>query len=184
MPIDGALPGISEALRQLHRPDDESHLAKARARFVFQELLVMQLALAMRRRRLTTDLRAPPLPPSAMIDARILNRFPFELTGDQRKAIEEIGSDMSRQFPMNRLLQGDVGSGKTVVAIYAMMLAVATGHQAVIMAPTEILARQHHRTLSRILADSRVRIGLLCGSLTDSERREVLRPPQQEKSIC
>ncbi len=171
----GALPGITAALHQLHRPDDEQHLAAARTRFVFQELFVMQLALAMRRRKLTTDLRAPPLPPNAMIDARIVNRFPFQLTGDQRKAIEEIGRDMSRQFPMNRLLQGDVGSGKTVVAIYAMMLTVAGGHQAVIMAPTEVLARQHFRTLSRTLAESRVRLGLLCGSLTASERREVLR---------
>ncbi len=175
VPIEGTLPGIAQALMQLHRPDDESHLAAARTRFVFQELFVMQLALAMRRRMLTTDLRAPPLPPSAMIDARILNRFPFELTGDQRRVIEEIGRDMSRQFPMNRLLQGDVGSGKTVIAIYAMMLTVADGHQAVMMAPTEVLARQHYRTLSQTLTGSRVRIGLLCGSLTDAERREVLR---------
>ncbi len=107
----------------------------------------MQLALAMRRRRLTTELRSPPLPSSAIIDARIVNRFPFELTDDQKQAIAEIRGDMSRQFPMNRLLQGDVGSGKTVVAIYAMMLAVANRYQAVLMAPTEVLARQHYETL-------------------------------------
>ncbi len=172
--IEGSLPGISAALQQLHRPDDEPHLQSARARFVFQELFVMQLALAMRRRKLTTELRAPPLPPTAMIDARILNRFPFELTADQKRAIDQIGRDMSRQFPMNRLLQGDVGSGKTVVAIYAMMLTVAHSHQAVLMAPTEVLARQHYQTLSLTLAESRVRIGLLCGSLTGSERRKVL----------
>ena len=83
--------------------------------------------------------------------------------------------DMSRQFPMNRMLQGDVGSGKTVVAVYAMMLAVAKGHQAVMMAPTEVLARQHHETLRNMLAESRVRIGLLCGSLTSEQRREVIR---------
>lgn len=82
---------------------------------------------------------------------------------------------MSRQFPMNRLLQGDVGSGKTVVALYAMLLAVAHRHQAVLMAPTEILARQHHATLGATLAKSRVRVGLLCGSLTAAERREVMR---------
>ncbi len=96
---------------------------------VFQELLVMQLALAMRRRKLTTDLHSPPLAASAMIDARIVNRFPFELTGDQKTVIGEISRDMARQFPMNRLLQGDVGSGKTVVAVYAMMLAVANGQR-------------------------------------------------------
>ncbi len=170
---DGELPRIDVTLRLLHEPVDESALDAARTRLVFQELLVMQLALAMRRRKLTTDLQSPPLTPSAMIDARILNRFPFELTGDQRKAIKEISQDMARQFPMNRLLQGDVGSGKTVVAVYAMMLAAANGHQSVLMAPTEVLARQHYETLTETLAESRVRVGLLCGSLKPRERREV-----------
>lgn len=168
------LPEIKSAIRQIHWPQDRSELAAARTRFVFQELLVMQLALAMRRRKLTTDLKATALPTSAMLDARITNRFPFELTGDQKAAMKQIGHDMARQFPMNRLLQGDVGSGKTVVAIYAMMLAVGHNHQAVLMAPTEVLARQHYQTLQRMLADSRVRIGLLCGSLTASQRRETL----------
>ncbi len=171
----GPLPSITASVRSIHYPASETDLIAARLRLIFQELLVMQLALAIRRRRLTTELRAPPLSPSPVINARILNRFPFELTGDQRRAIEQIGRDMSRQFPMNRLLQGDVGSGKTVIAVYAMMLAVAHGHQAVLMAPTEILARQHHATLTETLAGSRVRIGLLCGSLTTIQRREVLR---------
>ncbi|MEL6110285.1 MAG: ATP-dependent DNA helicase RecG [Planctomycetota bacterium] len=128
----------------------------------------------MRRRQLTTELRSSALPNSAMLDARITNRFPFELTGDQQSAMTDIARDMSRQFPMNRLLQGDVGSGKTVVAIYAMMLAVGNSHQAVLMAPTEVLARQHFRTLTTMLKGSRVRIGLLCGSLSTAERRKVL----------
>ena len=172
--IHKSLPPIDEAIRQIHQPLDEMALTTARERFVFQELLVMQLALAMRRRKLTSDLKSPPLPPSALIDARIVDRFPFELTHDQRKAISEISQDMSCQFPMNRLLQGDVGSGKTVVAVYAMMLAVAGGHQAVLMAPTEILARQHCQTIRTILKGSRVRIGLLCGSLSRSERKQVI----------
>ena len=172
--IGNRLPSLQEALRSIHRPDSAQHLKAARTRFVFQELLVMQLALAVRRRRLTSDLLAPPLPTSALIDARIVNRFPFELTADQRRVIDEIASDMAKQFPMNRMLQGDVGSGKTVVALYAMMLAVANEHQAVLMAPTEVLARQHYQTLSKTLADSRVRIGLLCGSLPAAERRDVL----------
>ncbi len=170
---DGPLPDIEWSLRQLHWPESEKELNSARTRLVFQELLVMQLALAMRRRKLTTDLRAPLLPSSAMIDARIIQRFPFELTGDQQRAIAEIRRDMGRQFPMNRMLQGDVGSGKTIVAVYAMMLAVANQHQAVLMAPTEVLARQHFNTLSRMLASSRVRIGLLCGSLTAAQRRDL-----------
>ncbi len=169
------LPGIAKALREIHRPSSQAELDAARSRLIFQELLVLQLALAIRRRKLTTDLTAPSLPPSAVIDARIRNRFPFELTADQIQAMNDVGRDMARQFPMNRLVQGDVGSGKTVVAQYAMLLAVAHGYQAVMMAPTEVLARQHVQTLSRCLAQSRVRIGLLCGSLTVAERREVLR---------
>lgn len=172
--FDQPLLRIDVALRCLHEPASEADIVAARTRLVFQELLVMQLAMAMRRRKLTTDLRSPPLETSAIIDARITNLFPFQLTRDQRKAISEISQDMSRQFPMNRLLQGDVGSGKTVVAVHAMMLAVANGHQAVLMAPTEVLARQHFDTLSELLTNSRVRIGLLCGSLTARQRREVV----------
>ena len=172
--LDGDLVKIDVALKSLHQPPTRQHLLAARMRLVFQELLVMQLALAMRRRKLTTDLHSPPLAANAMIDARIVNRFPFELTGDQKKVIGEISRDMARQFPMNRLLQGDVGSGKTVVAVYAMMLAVANGHQAALMAPTEVLARQHYQTLKETLSESRVSVGLLCGSLTPKERRDVL----------
>ena len=106
------LPDIVQSLNNLHAPSDEESLTLARLRLVFQEVLVMQLALAMRRRRLTTDLRAPSLTTSAMIDARITNRFPFELTSDQKRVIAEIANDLGKQFPMNRLLQGDVGSGK------------------------------------------------------------------------
>jgi ATP-dependent DNA helicase RecG len=177
--VTNPMPDIATSLREVHRPSGQDSLDAARRRLIFQELLVLQLALALRRRKLTTDLTAPPLPPSAMIDARIRNRFPFDLTDDQSRAIVEVGQDMARQFPMNRLVQGDVGSGKTVVAQYAMLLAVAHGHQAVMMAPTEVLARQHHQTLTRCLAHSRVRIGLLCGSLTSAQRRDVLRHAQE-----
>ncbi|MCM2374518.1 ATP-dependent DNA helicase RecG [Aporhodopirellula aestuarii] len=170
----GDLPGISTTLRDIHGPPSAEALTAARTRLIFQELFVMQLALAMRRTSLTGRLQAPAMPCTAKIRQRILRRFPFELTADQNRVIDEITREMGRQFPMNRLLQGDVGSGKTVVAIFAMMLAVASGHQATLMAPTEVLARQHYQTLSKILADSRVRIGLLCGSLTAAQRRETL----------
>ncbi|MCC9601966.1 ATP-dependent DNA helicase RecG [Stieleria sp. JC731] len=168
------LPSIETAVQHIHWPPDQDHLKAARSRLAFQELLVMQLAMAIRRRRLTTDLRSSAMPADALLDARITNRFPFELTGDQVAAIKQIAIDMSRQFPMNRLLQGDVGSGKTIVAIYAMMLAVGHGNQAVLMAPTEVLARQHYETLNRILQSSRVRVGLLCGSLPAADKRRVL----------
>ena len=101
--------------------------------------------------------------------------FPFELTAAQRQAIDEIAADMARPVPMNRLLQGDVGCGKTAVAVYAMLLAVAHGSQAALMAPTEVLARQHMRTLEKLLAGSRVRMALLSGSLTAKERQETMK---------
>jgi len=165
---------IHAALPQIHGPADRDSLRAAQRRFVYQELLVMQLALALRRSRLLRQRPAPPLRVDAKIDSRIRRLFPFELTEDQQQAISEIAQDMAREHPMNRLLQGDVGSGKTVVAEYAMLLAVAQGHQAVLMAPTEVLARQHVRTLSRDLHESRVRIGLLTGSLPNSLRRATL----------
>ncbi len=186
--LSGELPGFSEpllgihdAIREIHRPSSETLLNAARKRLVFQELLVMQLATAIRRRQSTTMLMAPPLPTTPIIDARIKNRFPFALTVDQERAMQEVAGDMARQFPMNRMVQGDVGSGKTVIAQYAMLLAVAHRHQAVLMAPTEVLARQHYESLSRALAESRVRIGLLCGSLTASEKKEVLYRTQQHE---
>ncbi len=165
---------IRAALPQIHQPESEASLEQAKRRFVYQELFVLQLALAIRRWRLAHQRKSPSLPTSSKIDARITRLFPFELTKGQRQAIDEIAADMARPFPMNRLLQGDVGSGKTVVAMYAMLLAVAHGYQAALMAPTEILARQHLETLSKALAASKVRLALLTGSLTPAERGEVL----------
>src|SRR5262245_30730149 len=165
---------IKAALTNIHQPSDEASLTQAKRRLVYQELLVLQLALAIRKWRLAHQRQAPPLPISTKIDARITRLFHFQLTAAQRQAIDEITADMARAFPMNRLLQGDVGSGKTVVAMYAMLLAVAHGHQAALMAPTEILARQHLQTLSTALAASQVRMALLTGALTPAERRETL----------
>jgi ATP-dependent DNA helicase RecG len=166
--------GIHEAVTQIHLPRDAESLQRARRRFVFQELLVLQLALAERRREQSTTARAVPLETTAQVDARILRRFPFELTGSQKQAIEEIKIDLARETPMNRLLQGDVGSGKTVVALYAMLAALAHGTQAVLMAPTEVLARQHARTFGKFLEASRVRTALLTGTLKAAQRRETL----------
>jgi len=165
---------IHAALPQVHTPTDEESLQQARHRFIYQELLVLQLALALRRHQLTTHCRATALPATAKIDARIRRLFPFELTAGQERAIAEVSADMAREISMNRLLQGDVGSGKTVVAVYAMLLAVAHGHQAAIMAPTEVLARQHAHTFQQILAHADVKIGLLIGSLKSARRRQIL----------
>ena len=165
---------IRTAIEQVHLPSDRAILELARRRFIYQELLVLQLALAVRKRELATRASAPPLPVTPRIDARIRRLFPFALTPDQDRAVSEICQDLARPAPMNRLLQGDVGSGKTVVAEYAMLLTVAHGHQAALMAPTEVLARQHVRTLARDLRESRVRIGLLTGGLSAAERRAMI----------
>ncbi|MEN6557742.1 MAG: ATP-dependent DNA helicase RecG [Thermoguttaceae bacterium] len=166
---------LQRALPQVHFPDDRESLDRARRRLIYQELLILQLALAVRRGQQHDQRQAPALEATARIDARIRRLFSFELTARQRQAIAEIVADMAGPRPMNRLLQGDVGSGKTVVAAYAMLLAVAHGYQAVLMAPTEVLARQHAQTLDRMLAASQVRRVLLTGGLPAAQREEVLR---------
>ncbi|HWC89695.1 MAG TPA: ATP-dependent DNA helicase RecG [Pirellulales bacterium] len=165
---------VRQALEQLHFPADQAALAQARRRLVYQELLVLQLALALRRRREQDRAHAVALEATAKIDARIRRLFPFEFTADQQRAITEVAADMGRPQPMNRLLQGDVGSGKTVVALYALLLAVAHRRQAVLMAPTEILARQHAATLGMVLSESHVRWACLTSGLGAAERRTLL----------
>ena len=165
---------LERALHEIHRPSDWDSLEQARRRFVYQELFILQLALAIRREQQNRFSDAPKLEATAKIDARIRRLFPFELTAGQKSCIERIARDMSRPAPMNRLLQGDVGSGKTVVAVYAMLLAVAHGYQAVLMAPTEVLARQHAKTLGWLLAASHVRMAELTGGLTSKQRSEML----------
>jgi ATP-dependent DNA helicase RecG len=167
MPLAAALPAI-------HSPQDSSELERARRRFVFQELFILQLAVVARRWQQQVGFRAPPLVATPDINARIERLFPFEFTAGQRAAIREVAGDMASETPMNRLLQGDVGSGKTVVAVYAMLTCVARGHQAALMAPTEILARQHADTLSGLLQASRVRHVLLVGGLPQKQREAAL----------
>ncbi|MCY2981539.1 MAG: ATP-dependent DNA helicase RecG [Planctomycetota bacterium] len=166
--------GITEALKAIHQPNSIEEANEARHRFIFQELFVYQLALAMRRHRLKHDKPAPKIEATPMIHARILKRFPFELTGDQLRAIDDVRADMAQDVPMNRLVQGDVGSGKTVIAQYAMLNAVANKQQAALMAPTELLARQHFTRLSQQLSGSQVMIELLVGSISQRERTELL----------
>ena len=166
---------LRRALPEVHFPSDQESLAHARRRLVYQELFVLQLALAVKRWQQHDQHHATPLEATAKIDARIRRLFPFELTSGQQQAIAEIATDMGGPCPMNRLLQGDVGSGKTVVAVYAMLLAVAHGQQAALMAPTEVLARQHALTLNKLLTGSEVRRATLTGGLPAAQRREVLR---------
>lgn len=166
--------GIKEALRMIHCPEKSDEIDPARNRFVYQELLTLQLAINLRRAQVNAAERAPEMEIDSRVDARIKNYFPYQLTGAQESAIKEISADMSRSTPMNRMLHGDVGCGKTSVAVYALMLAVACGHQGVLMAPTETLARQHYRNLQTMLAHTRVNVGLLTGTLTAPEKRRVV----------
>src|SRR5207248_10183089 len=128
----------------------------------------------LRRRDLRDRQRAPVLRVTPQIDARIRRLFPFALTEGQNKAVADICDDLAGERPMQRLLQADVGAGKTAVAVYAMLVTVANKHQAALMAPTEVLARQHADTLDRYLAQSRVRRALLTGALTPAQRRQLL----------
>jgi len=165
---------LVEAVRAIHQPSDRDEMERTRRRFVFQELFVLQLALSIRRSE-QRQLKAYELPATSRIDARIRRLLPFELTESQAKAIAEISADLALDRPMNRLLQGDVGSGKTIVALYAMLVCVANGRQAALMAPTEILARQHGETLAKLLEESRVEWALLTGGTSKAEREDALR---------
>ncbi len=168
------LPEIAEALRFIHFPESIAQATAGRRRFVYEEFLLLQLGLGLRRRELRDRQRAPLLPVTAQIDARIRRLFRFPLTADQDTAIAEVCRDLASERPMQRLLQADVGAGKTAVAAYALLVTVANKHQAVLMAPTEVLALQHWRTFEEYLAQSRVRRLLLTGALTPKERRTAL----------
>ena len=172
------LPPLMDALRLLHQPppdvpmsaiEDRSH--PACRRLVFEELLAQQLSLK-RARAARARQRAVPLPDGDG-PARLLAALPFGLTGAQRRAWAEVSRDLGGTEPMNRLLQGDVGSGKTVVAALAAMQAIGNGRQAALMAPTEILAEQHHRKLVPWLSPLGVRVAWLAGSLTPAQKRKV-----------
>ena len=167
-----ALPALSDAYRAFHAPRDLDELAAARRRLAYDELLALQLAVAIRR-RLREEGGATVLKCSPKVERDIFARFPFTLTDEQVRAFKEIAADLGATIPMNRLLQGDVGAGKTAVALSAMLLAKVQGTQSAIMAPTELLAEQHFRTISKFLEGSTVRVALLTGSLPASARKKL-----------
>lgn len=168
------LPALSESYRRMHRPDHADEIPPARRRLAYDELLLLQLGVAMRRHRRRTTQKAPPLAVTEDIIERIKTRLPFSLTDAQQRVLGEIAGDLSSSVPMNRLLQGDVGSGKTAVALAAMLLAVATGAQAALIAPTELLAEQHMATIRAMLDDSNVQFELLTGSTSTAGGRVLL----------
>lgn len=164
---------ISDAMKTLHAPTAMSELLPARERLVYEEFFLMQIGLSLRKRRLKQT-RGWAFKVDDGLQKRILARYPFKLTGAQDKSIAEIVGDMTSELPMNRLIQGDVGSGKTAVALYAMLVAIANRAQVALMAPTEILAEQHYLTMQSLLEGSRVRVELLVGGMNASERKDLL----------
>jgi ATP-dependent DNA helicase RecG len=168
----GALPALVEALQAAHFPEDAGDIAPALDRLAFDELLALQLTLT-QARRARDELAAPRIEVAPDARDEIVAALPFELTGDQASAVEAIVADLASERPMRRLLQGDVGSGKTAVAAIALACAVRAGWQAVLMAPTEILARQHHAGLEPLLDGLGVRAEFLSGSLTPARKREI-----------
>ena len=168
------LPDIASALRQVHFPDDTARLLAARRRLAFDELLVLQLALAQRRERWRAQAKAMPLVAADDALGRWTAALPFTLTGAQGRVIEQIRADLARRIPMSRLLEGDVGSGKTVVAALAARIAAASGAQTALMAPTELLAEQHARSLAALFGNEGPTHALLTSSVTGEPRRRIL----------
>ncbi len=163
----------AEALRAVHAPARAEEAREGRRRLAYDELFLLQLVLALRRQG-ERQVPGTPIPVDDRLHARILKRLPFTPTAAQARAFSEIRKDLASGRPMNRLLQGDVGSGKTAVAVYAMLAAVANKAQAALLAPTEILAEQHAHTLARWLKGSRVRWALLVGGMPKRERAGIL----------
>jgi ATP-dependent DNA helicase RecG len=163
-----SLPGRADALVALHRPRDEADGERARRRLAFDELLALQLGLARRRQGLEEE-RAPALGEPGELVARYRETLPFTLTPSQESAIRELDADLAGERPMERLLQGDVGSGKTVVALYALLRGVEAHRQGALMAPTETLAEQHFLTVEPICRE----LGVSCALLTRSVKSDV-----------
>jgi ATP-dependent DNA helicase RecG len=177
----------STAFRDIHAPGSMADAEEARRRLVFDELLRIQLTLVMRKRRIEATSRGIEHVTSGVLVERFLAALPFELTGDQRKVIGEITADLARPVPMHRLLQGDVGAGKTVVAVAALLAAVQGGHQGALMAPTEVLAEQHHSSIrpqlegmtvpdqgATLFGERPLTVELLTNKVSGKERQRVL----------
>ena len=168
--LDHELAQAEFSYRNIHFPESFQALELARRRLTFEELFYLSAGLAMLKGR-RGDVLGCAIPSRPMEE--FLARLPFPLTGAQRRVMEEISRDMASGRPMNRLVQGDVGSGKTVVAAYAAWLAAGAGYQSALMAPTEVLAEQHFRSLSALLEPAGVRVGLLTGSISPAGKKKV-----------
>lgn len=173
---------LAAAVEGLHYPRDGDHWRACRRRVAFQELFLLQLGLALRRHQARKGGLSPRLTPMGPRARAFIDALPFPLTEAQRRVVGEIGADVALEEPMNRLLQGDVGSGKTVVAVLALLAAVDGGFQGAFMVPTEVLALQHHRRLDALLGPLGLRVVLLRGGLSPREREENLRALEEGRA--
>ncbi len=169
------LPELKQSLSDMHFPQSNDRLEKARNRFAFEELFQLQCAIAMVHQSYQKQTKKHKYSIPGDLMAKFKQNLPFKLTSAQSKVLGEIFDDMKDDHPMNRLLLGDVGSGKTIVAVASILYAVENGHQAALMAPTELLAEQHYNSISRILAEFDLNIMLLTSSLKASERKKARR---------
>ncbi len=163
---------LHQAIQQIHFPGTQESLHRARQRIIFDELFLLQLGMQGQRQKWQAH-PGIPLPTDTEALTQFQNALPYEFTDAQKRVIDEITADMSRSTPMNRLLQGDVGAGKTVVAAAAMVVAVKAGAQAALMAPTEILAEQHYAGLRELLNPLGIEVCLLTGSTPAAEKTQI-----------
>ncbi len=168
----GLLPRL-QACRQIHYPEDRQQVEKARYRLAFEELYLIQYGLMLLKKRRQERQQGIRFASCGSLTGGVLSSLPFRLTDDQQNAWQDICNDMERPVPMRRLVQGDVGSGKTVIAMLALVKAVENGFQGAMMAPTEILARQHFESFSGALEPLGIRVALLSGRLTKKQKQEM-----------
>ena len=168
------LPGKREALQQVHFPDSQNALARARFRLKFEELFYIQLALLTKKLQRKNRIKGHVFGVVGEQFTRFYEHFlPFELTTAQKRVLKEIRADLGSHAQMNRLLQGDVGSGKTIVAVMAMLLAIDNGFQACLVAPTEILAQQHYQSVRELMDPMGIEVALLTGSVRAKDRKPI-----------
>jgi ATP-dependent DNA helicase RecG len=168
-----SLPSMQETVRMLHLPETTASVERARFRMKFEELFFFEMMLALRKRGVKVLERGIRIDPKSVKARSLIDSLPFELTSAQKRVLWEIATDFGSGRPMNRLLQGDVGSGKTLVALFSMLMAIDSGYQTLLMAPTEILAEQHYHTLQNFLVGSGVEIVQLIGGQKAKARREI-----------
>ncbi|MCF8010650.1 MAG: ATP-dependent DNA helicase RecG [Clostridiales bacterium] len=168
------LPGLQEALSQIHFPSDMQSANNARRRFIFEELFILQLVLALRRQKNNLQKKQHQYDSNGNLVNEFLSKLSFQLTNAQKRVWQEISADMLYLYPMNRLVQGDVGSGKTILSTLALLKAAESGYQGALMAPTEVLAEQHYLNLLEETEGLNVKTALVSGSMTAKEKMPVL----------